>query len=222
MENLKVMGIYVPLFQTLLWIALILIAVKIFFPELRSVLESIQGRIKRGSAFKLGPVELGEDLQYLQRIEEQTDAEPLSTLEGELDYAGVSSEAAPAVESGEESQSRQLNAERNSIYGKNRNLFLTHVIRPSEERGQKYDVFIYLIRHGGQSFEDVEVAEFFLGPYWGNRIFKRYEQNRRIGLTTAAYGTFLCTCWVEMKDGKRVFLSRYIDFEMGRVFKERA
>lgn len=221
MELLEVLAAYVPLYQTLIWVVLILIALVIFLPQLKSVLETMRTRIESGSSFKAGPVELGEDIQNLQSIDDQTNSEPIFELEADIDPAGITSEASPVVSSHDE-LIRELNDERKTVYNDNRNLFLTHVIRPTTEQGQKYEVFIYLIRHHGQNFEDVESAEFFLGPYWRNRVFQRKEQNGKIGLSTAAYGTFLCTCWVKMKDNEKIFLTRYIDFEMGRVFKEKA
>ena len=161
---------------------------------------------------------MGEDLHQLTAAGEQSDAEPLPGPEREYEDAGIGSGVRPEEQSDMSSPTAEWNEERNRVYQKHRMLFLTHVIRPSVERGQKYDVFIYLVRHDGEGFEDVEFAEFFLGPYWGNQVFKCSEQNGRIGLPTAAYGTFLCVCWVQMKDGKRIFLNRYIDFEMSRAF----
>ena len=57
------------------------------------------------------------------------------------------------------------------------------------------------------------MAEFFLGPYWGNKIFPAVEQNGFIGISTSAYGTFLCVCRVSFTDNTHIYLSRYIDFE---------
>lgn len=211
---------YVPLFQTVIWVVVLFLATKLFYPQLTSALEAVAVRVKKGSSLKVGPFELGEDLRLLQPVQEQGDAEPLSVLSAEYDYAGISSEAAP--EAGTDSGAAEWNEERKRIYHDNRSLFLSHVIRPSNERGQKYDVFIYLLRHGGVSFDDVDHADFFLGPYWGNKVFTRTVTNGRVGLSTAAYGTFLCTCAVHMKDGTVVSLNRYIDFEMGRVFEAHA
>jgi len=107
---------------------------------------------------------------------------------------------------------------RESIYSNNRDLFLAHVIRPSKKKGQVYDVFIYLIRHNSDDFSDIDYAEFFLGPYWGNQIFTVKEETKGfIGISTAAYGTFLCFCKVFFKDGHTAELQRYIDFESERM-----
>lgn len=111
----------------------------------------------------------------------------------------------------------EWNARRNGVYEKHRNMFLTHVIRPSQKPGQQFDVFIYLVRHKSTDFSDVRVAEFFLGPYWENRVFPAVERDGFIGISTAAYGTFLCICRVAFSDGQHLFLERYIDFESHRT-----
>lgn len=92
-----------------------------------------------------------------------------------------------------------------------------HALEPSGERGQEYDIFIYLIRHKSENYGDLESAEFFLGHYWGNRIFVGEWIGRFVGVQTSAYGPFLCTCRLTFKDGESVTLSRYIDFEMAPV-----
>lgn len=111
----------------------------------------------------------------------------------------------------------EWNARRNGIYEQHRNIFLTHVIRPSQKPGQQFDVFIYLIRHKSTDFSDVRVAEFFLGPYWQNRVFPAVERDGFIGISTAAYGAFLCICRLAFTDGHHLFLERYIDFESHRT-----
>lgn len=103
---------------------------------------------------------------------------------------------------------------RKDIYANNRDIFLTHVIKTSVIDGQEYDVFIYLLRHKSNDLSDIKYAEFFLGPYWDNLIFKATEENVGfIGISTSAYGTFLCMCRVTFTDDSQIELHRYIDFE---------
>lgn len=106
---------------------------------------------------------------------------------------------------------------RSSIKKKNRKIFLTHIIRPSIRPGQQFDVYIYLIRQGSENFSDVLFAEFYLGKYWNNKIFPAIEENGFIGISTSAYGTFLCICRITFKDGETIILDRYIDFETTRT-----
>ena len=109
--------------------------------------------------------------------------------------------------------------EREAIYEQNRRVFLVHVLTPSKEPGQKYDLFIYLKRHGDKDISDVAKAEFFFGNSWGNRIFTGSRDGSVIGVSTSAYGPFLCTCLVTFDDGYQTSIYRYIDFEMGKVVK---
>ncbi len=125
---------------------------------------------------------------------------------------GIDSQYNPADETSDEWNNR-----RDSIKIENRNIFLTHIIRPSTKPNQKFDVTIYLIRQKSDDFADVELAEFFLGRYWGNNVFPARENNGFIGISTSAYGTFLCICRVTFKDGSQVYLNRYIDFESQRT-----
>jgi hypothetical protein len=129
---------------------------------------------------------------------------------------GLESLRGPIVEASDEWNNR-----RRAIYATNRNIFLAHVIRPSSKPGQKFEVFIFLVRHPSQGFpkdfSDVRFAEFFLGPYWESKVFPAIERNGFIGLSTSAYGTFLCLCRVTFTDGTHADLHRYIDFEAQRT-----
>lgn len=157
---------YVPLFQTILWILLIAILAIIFHKQCIQILKSILNRIEKGSSIKVGPVELRSDLKS-------------------LDYA--SPEDSDEVYEVEEND---LNVERTAIYQKNKGIFLTHIISHSNNPNQKFDIFIYLIRHKTSDFTDIERAEFFFGHMWGNRVFEEYEKNGIIGVSTSAYGPF--------------------------------
>lgn len=187
---------YVPVIQTILWILFIIIILVLFHKQCIQLFTSIRNRIEKGSSFKAGPIELGADLNALEKV----NPEP--------------------TQKDKEKEETDWDNERRNIYENNRGVFLTHVITPSNKSGQKYDIFIYLIRHKTSDFNDIEQAEFFFGHMWGNRVFEAIEKNGMIGVATSAYGPFLCTCCVYFKDGTQIKLNRYIDFEMGRVFKK--
>jgi hypothetical protein len=55
-------------------------------------------------------------------------------------------------------------------------------------------------------------AEFFLGKYWGDRVIRVANQGGLVGISTSAYGEFLCVCRVTLTDGTQLMLDRYIDF----------
>jgi hypothetical protein len=181
---------FVPLFQNLLWIIFIGVIIFIFRKMIRDLVLSLTDRIKKGSSLKIGNIELGA-LDYV----EQTEIKATSNSE-------------------------EREKHRTNIYKKNRGLFLTHILAISKRKKYKYDIFIYLIRHNPEDYNekyffDISYVEFFFGHMWGNEIFKVEEKNGIIGISTSAYAPFLCTCLIKMKDGTEIELYRYIDFESG-------
>jgi len=119
---------------------------------------------------------------------------------------------------------REWDDSRNQLYRENRNVFLAHRLKSSDDPEQLYDIAIYLIphrsndpRHFRDDLSDVSEAEFFLGKYFANQVFRVKNRGGAIGIIASAYGPFMCTCCVTFDDGHKVLLSRYIDFEMGSV-----
>ncbi len=205
MEILQALSPFVPLLQTGLWVALGFGAFLWLRPQLRQLVDALTQRIEAGSSFKAGPLEVGE----LRKLDYVAPAE----VEPPAQLAATPPKALPpgpqlAVD---------WATERDELYRACRGVFLAHLISPSEEPGQRFDIFIFLVRHKSDDFSDVDSAEFFFGHYWGNRVFREANEGGPIGVSTAAYGPFLCTCRVHFRDGHTALMSRYIDFEMERV-----
>lgn len=211
METLKDLKDYVPLFQTLLWVCFAFAAVAIFYRQIRSLMEVTFARVQQGSSFEAGPFKIGAELRDLPYVKPDT---PTPGDKGERVEAG-----------GPESPKAMLRRHREEVKQKNRYYYLVHVIEPSKQFGQAFDVFIYLTKpfedaySGKNDFSKVKKADFFLGKYWNNKVFTRKNDGGTIGLRTSAYGPFLCCCLVTFTDGTTVLLDRFIDFEMGKVFK---
>ena len=206
MEWVSVLKDYVPLFQTIVWVFLIILAFRVFYRPLSNILGSINKRIEEGGGFKASAgnasLELPEFVHDLPKVEP---ADPKVTIAGERKLIPSWTE------------------KRNEIYLRNRDFFLVHVLELSKHPHQKFDIFIFLVRHEGVLKHEgidfsieIDYAEFFLGKTWGNRVFKVQNEGKPIGLSTSAYGTFLAICRVVFKDGYEVILERYIDFEMGK------
>ena len=204
MDALQALAPYVPLAQTLLWVGLIVGGGTLFRKQIHSLVDAVRVRIQTGSSIKAGPIELGEDLRNLEKI-------PAASAKPSV----LAESGAVAVDRTAEAWSKA----RDALYASTRGVFLAHVIEPSSKQGQDFDIFIFLVRHKSTDFADVQFAEFFLGSYWENRIFREEAKNGLIGISTSAYGPMLCTARVHFRDGKVVELHRYIDFEMGRVFE---
>jgi len=185
---------YIPLFQSLVWPIFITILIVVLRKQVGATIKSIQQRIEKGSSVKAGPFEIGEDLK-------------------KLDYAQP--KATTSIKTNKTTQ--DWDQERSKIYKDNHGLFLTHIITKSRDPEQKYDIYIYLIKHKSTDLSDIDFAEFFFGHMWGSQIFREFPKNGIVGISTSAYGPFLCTCRIHLRDNKVLFLSRYIDFEMEKL-----
>lgn len=194
-ENLEKLEGYAPLFKSLLWIIVLVILVILFRKYLIEIFNLLIERIKRGGSIKAGPIEIGEDLKKLEYVMPKEQDEKIK-----IGSAGIEREK-----------------HRTKIYEESKGIFLTHIITPSEQVGQSYDIFIYLIRHNTKHFNDVEKAEFFFGHMWGNKVFTETQKNGIIGIRTSAYCPFLCTCVIKFTNGEEISISRYIDFETAKI-----
>lgn len=206
MELLTALGPFVPLLQTGVWALLLLVGFLWLRPQLRKLADALVRRIQAGSSFKAGPIEVGELRQLPYAPPGEVPAVTALPRVSEPSTASPSALEAP-----------NWPKEREEMYRSCRGVFLAHVISPSQKPGQRFDVFIFLVRHKSVDFDDVEYADFFLGHYWGNRVFKEENRGRPIGVSTSAYGPLLCTCRVHFRDGYTALISRYVDFEMGRL-----
>jgi hypothetical protein len=108
----------------------------------------------------------------------------------------------------------QCIAHREQLYKDAKDVQMVHAMVPSKQDEGYWDILIYLVQHQSEKLIDVAYAEFFLGRYWGNKIFKAVNEDNFVGILISAYGPTLCTCQVVFTNGDKVMLSRYIDFEM--------
>ena len=115
---------------------------------------------------------------------------------------------APGALEGERAQHRYV------LRNDRRDICLVHTLRPSPGRAGWYDILIYLVAHKDAKLSTVSYAEFFLGKYWGNRIFRAANEEGFVGIGTRVHGPVLCTCRVVFQDNHEVLLDRYIDLEM--------
>ncbi len=109
---------------------------------------------------------------------------------------------------------------RREVYAKSKDIQMVHTIQPSQHKENYWDVFVYLIRHQSTDLSMVQRAEFFLGKYWGNKIFEAQNQDDFLGVVISAYGSALCTCRVIFVDGSEAMLNRYLDLEMSTFFSQ--
>jgi hypothetical protein len=177
----------------LLWFVLAVILLVVLRKEFRQILSELAWRLRSGAALKFASVELGSIVVV--------PGGEVSQREKEI---GVRPDGNHVREQ-----------ERAAYREKARDVMLVHRLYMSREAGQLYDLVIYVIPHKEASLAGVSRVEYFLGWYWGNKIFPSVDRSRGFAITTAAYGPMLCTGEVFFNDGTSVVLHRYVDFEMG-------
>ncbi len=196
------MAEWIPLLQTLVWPVVVIGLVGYFRGTCFSILEAISDRIKSGAPFKAGPIELGSIAKELEKL------------------PSAPQKAPGAVREAEPSDWRHQRAEK---YERVNGYMLVHVYRPSSVPNQKYDVFLFIVRHRKgtdgpprREFEEIEKAEFFFGESWGNEVFAVVNAGGLIGVRTHAWGTFLACCRITFRDKQKqpIVLFRYVDFHM--------
>lgn len=182
------------------WPALILTVVIYFRRELQAFLTFAKQQLASGAALKWKDFEFkGVDLASFERKD------------------GGGYKQVPADE--------ELFAARHASYGRNRNLFLVHRVRPTGRMHsvtglQTYDVSVYLISHKnfGQ-MNDVRRVEYYFGHHFGLKLGQRgtkyVVENGTDGFAVLvnAYGPMLCEARITFQDATEITVSRYLDFE---------
>jgi hypothetical protein len=189
-------GLY-DLGQTALWVGTIIFGVVLFRRQVATLFAAALRRIRAGAPLKIASFELGGLPQIQQGAALTTKVRGIAQIRDD-DGAFDRSRAQFKTEF--------------------RNLFLVHRIAPSEDPDQLYDVVIYLVpslKHG--SLSGVVAAEYYMGKYWGRRVFRSIDRATGFLIATAAYAPFTCTARICFSDGETVFLHRFIDFEMGQL-----
>jgi hypothetical protein len=184
----------------LLWFALVVVLVFVLRKELRQILTEFAWRLRAGAAVKIASVELGPLVVV-----------PGGELSQREKVIGVRPDANHVRE-----------RERETYRERARDVMVVHRLYRSREERQLYDLVIYVVPHKDASLSGVSRVEYFLGSYWGNKIFPSSDRSRGFAIATAAYGPLLCTAEVFFNDGTSVILHRYIDFEMGSSAPARA
>jgi len=145
-----------------------------------------------------------------------------------LPFVGQTEAPKPAADQGGATATATTEAQPNDLKGtndaeRNRHYMLAHVYQLSDEPDQKYDVSIFIAKHAEhenspqtKGFNEIERAEFFLGKYWGNKVYPVENTGEMIGYRTSAWGTFVVSCRITFKDSTKtpVVIHRYVDFFM--------
>lgn len=119
---------------------------------------------------------------------------------------------------------------RRRIGEEQRGVHLAHLLGPTREAGQEWEIFIYLVAGAERTstyglpsdVSDVVSAEFYLGHMWGDRTTAvSWTRDRdHLGIRALAYAPVICLCRITFRDGHTAVLSRFIDFEMSRLMQD--
>lgn len=198
------MSDWVPLVQTLAWIALISVILIVGRAKWGGILQAVEGRISQGDDMTLsGPLGLSAELRRetkgLPRLEPTDPDEPSAARPGD-----------------------DLTALRQQMGADQRGVHLVHVVAPTEGSDRNFDVFTYLYGWKRKRFNlpedmsDISRAEFFLGPLFSpDRVTVANTGGTRIGFATTIHAPALCLCKITFKDGQEAVVSRYLDLESG-------
>jgi hypothetical protein len=182
-----------PVVPSVLWIVLAAVVLWCYRKEISNVLREVAFRLRSGAAVKFASVELGSIFVAPGPEVSQRDKD-----------SGVRTDSG-----------RVREQERRAYRERARDVMLVHRLYRSREERQLYDLVIYVVPHKEASLAGVSRVEYFLGRYWGNKVFPSIDRSRGFAIATAAYGPLLCTAEVFFNDGTSAMLHRYIDFEMG-------
>lgn len=168
------MAQWIPFLQTLVWLTFITVLIVLFRLNFTSILQAIAERIKSGAPIEAGPA--GFKIGTIPKEMEKLPDAPQKNL---------SSEKAPLPQDWRQNRSDE--------YARVDGYMLAHVYRPSTASSQKYDIFLFLVRHQQGTdgpprhhFDEIEKAEFFFGESWGNQIFTAPNTGGVIGVRTRA------------------------------------
>ena len=183
---------------TILWVLFAASLFAVFHNQLKDLLLNLSWRVRSGMPLKVGSVELGPSY---------------------VPFGGSIQQNEGLIQTREDKDGARSH-ERDLLYGANRRIFLVHKLGVSREPGQLYDVQLYLVPHKDATLACVAQVEYFLGRYWGNKIFVVYNRATGFLMSTTAYGPLVATAELHFTDGTKANLWRYIDFEMGPVGRE--
>lgn len=182
---------------TLVWpITLLLVAVW-FRKEIRSFFAAVKERLRSGAEFSIASFKLGQTPFAAHSDVMHAHGRGLNTPQKVFEDDG------------------KLEAEREGIYGHQKNIFLVHVLRASRKPRYLFDITLYLITHRDGSLLGIKHVDYYFGKQWKKRVFQTPFRHNSFAMSTEAYGPFLCIALITFQDGSQLPISRYVDFEMG-------
>jgi len=180
-------------FPDLLWIIFWLTIIFLSKDFIKSAITTLLYRLKHGAGVKIGSFEL-QGLKVTAGKEMQN-----NHFKTTYDKDGLREK------------------ERAKFYAEQRGAMLVHRLYKSPKDGQLYEILIYIIPKKNANLIQVTSVDYYFGKFWGTKIFTSMDRSNGFGISTSAYGPFLCTAKINFNDGGNETVYRFIDFEMGDV-----
>jgi hypothetical protein len=179
---------------SLVWPLLVTAFFLAFRRDIEAVMRSLSQRIQAGAEMKIGVIEVGA-YRVAYGAGQPNTGRNIRNLEG-----------FPAAEASRESDLQK-------IYKDHRFFFLVHSLTPSTKSGRAFDVIIYLTPHYGSqaSLLEIEKVQYYLGEYWGGKIYESVHRPSGFAMATEAFGPFVVTARVFFNDGMDYTMSHYVD-----------
>lgn len=221
--------------STAMWLILLLLLLITFGRKASRLLDAVIQRVKGGSAIEIWKVKIeaaavpvGLESMGPQRSPVQGLLEHPDTPEKRSWWSRARRQGGKHVKLAARGDLPEWTLGRRNIGVDQRGVHLAHLLAPTREPGQEWEIFIYLVAGAERTaaygmpgdVSDVASAEFYLGHMWGERTTTvTWTRDRsHLGIRTTAYAPVICLCRITFRDGHTAVLSRFIDFEMGRLF----
>ena len=155
----------------------------IYRSNFTQVIDALTVKFERASEIKFGSIELKGAV-----LDPSPDGDAPSENGIAIDGNDYSREKATPAEQ----------HQRDEIYNKTRSLMLVHRIRPSQKKGQEFDISIFLARKTSKDFETarfshIDYVEYYLGSFFGGKPrgskFIVRAPDSGFAMTTSAYGS---------------------------------
>jgi hypothetical protein len=101
-----------------------------------------------------------------------------------------------------------------ATWASHRGIFVGHDVNPVQQEPGRWEFAVFLT--GSGPLDQVDYAEFYMGPGWGRRIFTAVPDERgQTGIVVRAYNHFLVLASVRFVDGSHLLLHHFCNLRSG-------
>lgn len=202
METDKLMNAvnnWVPLFQTLIWVILIIVLIAVFWNNINVVLNAFVQRVIAGAAFTIGPLNIGT---------------PPASVGNARGRATATAEGTSGADTSKDVE--QMLIDRKYPPGFTEAIYLVHasqIVSPRTERKNGvYRVRVWLEAYQTESLDEIKRVSYRLHDTFGaKKLITTRSRLKDFELWLNVYGEFTIVAYVEREKESELWLSRYLD-----------